>query len=482
MYYLGLDIGTTGCKSMLFDEALNIISEDYIEYDLIYFENGIVEQSPIELWQMTKRTIKNTLSASKAAPDEIKGMSISTQGISFVPVDKDGKELGNIISWLDKRAQKQTKQIESLLGADYIFKTTGKRISSGYTLPKIMWLKENKPEIYQNTYKFLMVLDYITYKLTGKICTDYSMASGTMMFDITAHKWDKKIQNVCGIDVNKLTDISEAGTPIGKLDKKIAQELGISSDTEVVLGAQDQKCSALGAGIEKGIATVSLGTATAISVFFKEPVLDKLKRIPCFALDETNWILEAVIGTSGAALKWLGGILEAGYDDMCRLTEKSPPGSNGLFFYPHFTGAASPYWKEEARGAFYGITLNTDKPDMIRSLLEGIAFQIKINIGVAEEITGTEIKEIRLFGGGSKSALWAQMIADITGKPVSVLYTPEVANVGAAMLAAKGVGAVADISDKQLIRNEYKPDNELAGRYEEIYENYLAVQAKMLNI
>ena len=168
MYYLGLDIGTTGCKSMLYDENLNIVSQDYIEYDLIYSDNGIAEQPADELWEMTKQTIKSTLSASNALPNEIKGMSISAQGISFVPVDKDGKELFNIISWLDTRAHKQIKQIDSILGADYIFKTTGKRISSGYTLPKIMWLKENKPDIYHNTYKFLMALDYITYKLTWK--------------------------------------------------------------------------------------------------------------------------------------------------------------------------------------------------------------------------------------------------------------------------------------------------------------------------
>ena len=351
MYYLGLDIGTTGCKSMLFDEKLGIVGEDYIEYDLIYSDNGIVEQSPVELWEMTKRTVKSTLAAAGVPENEIKSMSISAQGISFVPVDKNGKELGNIISWLDTRAHKQTKQIESVLGADYIFKTTGKRINTAYTLPKIMWLKENSPDVYQNTYKFLMVLDYITYKFTGEIKTDYSMAGGTMMFDITRHKWDEKILNACAIDADKLPEVSEAGTQAGKIQENTALELGLSTDTEVILGAQDQKCAALGAGIKEGVATVSLGTSTAISVLSKEPVLDKLKRIPCFALNETSWILEAVIGTSGAAFKWMRNLFEMGYDDMSRLAEQSPPGSDGVFFYPHFTGrgARTGMKKPEAR-------------------------------------------------------------------------------------------------------------------------------------
>lgn len=477
MYYLGLDIGTTGCKSMLFDEKLNIISRDYIEYDLIYSDNGIVEQSPAQLWEMTKRTIRTILSDSKVPPDEIKAMGISAQGISFVPIDKDGKELCNIISWLDTRAQAQTDEIKKLLGEDYIFQTTGKRINASYTLPKIIWLKENDPDIYQNTYKFLMVLDYITYKLTGEIRTDYSMASGAMMFDISNHKWDEKILNTCGIDRNKLPEVAKMGITIGRTQGNVASELGLT-DTTIVLGAQDQKCAALGAGIEEGVATVSLGTSTAISILCEEPVLDGLQRIPCFALDKKSFVLEAVISTSGAAFKWLRNLFETGYDDMCELAEQSPAGSKGVFFYPHFTGAASPYWKGEAKGSFYGITLNTDKSDIIRSLLEGIAFQIKINIDAAKEITGTKIEEIRLFGGGAKQALWAQMIADVTGKRVRVPFTSETASLGAALLAC----GKTFTSHRRPPRDEYEPDEELSGRYEEIYDDYLAMQAKMLDI
>ncbi len=480
MYYFGLDIGTTGCKSMLFDEVLDIISEDYIEYDLIYSDNGMAQQSPTELWEMTKLTIKNTLAASKVPPEKIKAMSISSQGISFVPMNKDGKEHGNLISWLDTRAKEQTEQIEDIISENYIFETTGKRISPSYTLPKIMWLKENNLEIYQNTYKFLMVLDYITYKLTGEIKTDYSMASGTMMFDITQCEWDEKILHACGIEKDKLPDIAETGTPIGSIKPNVASELGLNSNTVVVLGAQDQKCAALGSGIKEGIATVSLGTSTAISILCKEPVLDAKKRIPCFALDKTSWILEAVIGTSGAVFKWMRNLLDMGYDDMCRLAEQSPTGSNGVFFYPHLAGAGSPYWKGEAKGSFHGITLNTGKPDMIRSLLESIAFQIKINIDAAEDITGTKINEIRLFGGGSKQAFWVQMTADVTGLPVSTLYTLEAANVGAAMLAAKGTKAETDISSDKLIQRKYNPQKEAKEKYYSLIKDYMKIQSKFI--
>ncbi len=482
MYFLGLDIGTTGCKSMLFDEKLNIISEDYIEYDLQYPDSEFVEQNPLELWEMTKQTIKNTVTKSKVVPEQIKAMGISTQGIAFVPINKDGKELYNIISWLDTRAKDQIKQIEEVLDADYIFKTTGKRISASYTLPKIMWLKDNKPDVYENTYKFLMVMDYVTYKLTGEIKTDYSMASGTMMLDITKRDWDMHILNSCGIDTGKLPQVKKMGDMVGILDAKIASELGLNPDTKVVLGAQDQKCAALGAGIEEGIVTVSLGTSTAISVLCKEPVLDKQQRIPCFALDEKNYVLEAVISTSGVTFKWLKKLFGMEYDDMCTLAEKASLGSNELFFYPHFTGAASPYWKENAKGFFYGISLNTDKSDMIRSLLEGIAFQMKINIDAAQEITGIKINEIRLFGGGSNQELWAQIIADVTGLTVSILYTSEVANVGAAMLAMGAIEHEAkDLFDINMIKIHYEPDTYAREKYIKVLQDYLNIQNKIIS-
>ena len=465
---------------MLFDEKLNIISQDYIEYDLVYSKNGMVEQSPLKLWDMAKQTIKSTLQSAEIPKIKISAISISSQGISFVPVDKEGKELWNIISWLDTRAPTQTKQIESTLGADYIFKTTGKKIKTSYTLPKLMWIKENETNVYQNTYKFLMVLDYITYKLTGIMRTDYSMASGTMMFDIINHEWDEKILEICGVDKNKLPDIAEMGTKLEKIKHEVATELGLNVDTEVILGAQDQKCAALGAGIKEGVATVSLGTSTAISIMSNSPDMDERQSIPCFAFDKTRWTYEAVIGTSGAAFKWMRNLFDAGYDEMCKLAEKSPPGANGLFFYPHFTGAGSPYWNEESKGSFYGITLSTDKADMLRSLLEGIAFQIKVNIEALEKINSTEIKEIRLFGGGAKQEFWVQLIADVVGLPVNVLYTAEAANMGASMLAAKGMGIESLIDDDRLIRNRYLPRQKVKEEYSKLIKEYLKIQRKII--
>ena len=478
MYFLGLDIGTTGCKSMLFDEKLNIISQDYIEYDLIYSKNGVVEQSPIELWDMAKQTIKSTLHSAEVPKNKISAISISSQGISFVPVDKEGKELCNIISWLDTRAFKQTNEIRNLIGGKYIFNTTGKKIKSSYTLPKIMWIKENEVDIYQNTYKFLMVLDYITYNLTGVMRTDYSMASGTMMFDIINHEWDEKILDICGIDKNKLPDVAEMGTKVGKIKNEVAAELGLNVDTEVILGAQDQKCAAIGAGIAHKVATVSLGTSTAISIISYSPDMDERQSIPCFALDKKRWTYEAVIGTTGAALKWMRNLFDIGYDEMCKLAENSPQGANGLFFYPHFTGAGSPYWKDEAKGSFYGITLSADKSDMIRSLLEGIAFQIKVNIEALEKINSVEIKEVRLFGGGAKQEFWVQLIADVVGLPVNVLYTAEAANVGASMLAAKGIGIESRIDDDRLIKKRYLPNQDAKEEYCKLIKEYLKIQSK----
>jgi xylulokinase len=252
-----------------------------------------------------------------------------------------------------------------------------------------------------------------------------------------------------------------------------------------VLGAQDQKCSAIGAGITDGIAAVSLGTATAISTLCNKPVLDEKLRIPCFSFDRTEWILESVISTSGVSLKWLKSNLfkELSYGELDRMAEKSNPGANGIFFYPHMEGASSPYWKSEEKGFLYGLSLSTNENDIIRAFLEGIAFQIKINLDIHEELNQS-ISEVRIYGGGANSDLWCSIIADITGKTVSLLYTPEIANLGAAILAGTGTGIYTNYFDALskigLIKKKYNPLKENVDTYNRIYSRYVQIQNKII--
>lgn len=487
MYLIGIDLGTTGCKSMIFDYSGRILSQSYTEYGLINSPEGHIEQDAQLWWVLVKKSVEQSVRESSINSEGIKALSISSQGISFVPVDMSGNTLYNAISWLDTRPLQQTGYISRLFSDSYVFGRTGKRISPNYTLPKLMWLKENKPSIYQKTFKFLMTMDFITYKLTGKVVTDFSMASGTMAFNITTRKWDEELISACGIDREKLPDAKCAGSRVSEILPSVAKELGLPEGVMVILGAQDQKCAAIGAGIGQGIATVSLGTATAISSIGTKAVFDKHMRVPGFVLDENRWILESVIGTSCVSLKWLKTTLfeHMDYHEMDLAAENSSPGSNGLFFYPHMEGAGSPYWRNDIRGFIYGLSLSSSRGDIVRSLLEGIAFQIRANIEVHEEINNSPVNEIRIFGGGSKSELWARIIADITGKTVSTLYTSEIANLGAAVLAGIGTGIYTDseaaVSGIKLVKNQLSPEMACSEKYNEIYRRYLEIQSRILS-
>ena len=478
MYFLGIDLGTTGCKSALFKDDGEIAAEAYVEYPLIYKDGGFIEQDADLWWILVKKVISDTMKKAAVPPAEINAMSVSSQGIAFVPVGADGNVICNAFSWLDMRAIEEIGLIETRFGERHIFEKTGKRINPAYSLPKMMWLKTHHPEIYARTWKFMMGLDFITYRLTGQVITDHSMAGGTMAYNIVERRWDKEILDICGIDIEKLPKIMTLGSLIGTVSTDAAEETGLSETTHVILGAQDQKCAAIGAGIADGICTVSLGTSTAMETISRIPPLDPEMRIPCFALDDGRWVLEAVLATSGASLKWMRDNLfpDRSYGQLDDMVEKASPGSDGVYFYPHLEGAASPYWSAGTKGFIYGLGLNTSAGDMIRSLYEGVAFQIRLNLDVLERL-GPEVNEIRLFGGGAKSEVWCRIIADVTGKFITTLQSHEMAVFGAAVIAGKYSG---EMQNARQISNTYRPDAEACSRYDEVFEEYIGIQGKLI--
>lgn len=486
MVLLGIDLGTTGCKSVACAEDGSVLGERYFEYDLIHTPEGWILQDAEQWWRLVCQSLEETVSAiGPEAARQIRGLSISSQGIAVVPIDQAGQVLDQAISWLDKRAIEQTDQICRIIGDDEIFRRTGKRVSPAYTLPKLMWLKQHRPELYEQTDLFLLPLDFINQRLTGRALTDYAMASGTMAFNVQSGAWDEKILVACGIDPRKLPPVAVAGSLVGAVRPELATALGLPETTQVFLGTQDQKCAALAAGVTTETATISLGTASAISTLIDRPQADPKKRIPCFALGEGRWVLESAIGTACVSLKWLRKMItpDLDYDAMDQLAETVAPGANGVFFYPHMEGAGSPFSQSDLSGFYYGLSLATDKPDLIRALLEGIAFQIQTNLIVQEEINGTAIKELRLFGGGSRSDLWCAILADVTDRPV-VQMQAELANFGAVLLAAASLGVErADDSRFSVIREPvrvFRPDPDRVGRYQAIYDRYRAIEDKLL--
>ncbi len=481
MYLLGIDLGTTGCKSMIFDEKGTILGSSYIEYDLIYTDEGI-EQDAHAWWGNVKKTIKQSLQDSGVDGKNISALSVSSQGIAFVPVDKDGNTLYNAISWLDGRSKEEVARINKECDPKEIFYHTGKRILPHYVLPQLMWLKANRTEVYNKTYKVLMAHDYIIYNLTGKMITDLSMASGTLSYDIRKKSWMTDLLDKFDIDETKLPDLMVIGQVAGTVLPEVADELGLSDQTKVVVGAQDQRCASMGAGIDKGIFTVSLGTASSISAITDKPLTDDNMQVTCCGLDERYWILETVVSTAGVALKWLRNTLfpQLSYAEMDSLAQSAEPLSGGVSFYPHLTVGAS----GKANGTFKGLSLQTNSQDIIRAVLEGVAYQIKIHISNMEKM-GITGNEIRLFGGGANSSVWCQIIADITNKRVVIPRTNETANLGAAMVARMGLEGSTDFHSSYSMLGEpakvFTPEESRVKIYQDAYQEYVKIHTELIS-
>ena len=436
-FYLSVDLGTTGCRSTVFNEKLDMISYAYEEYGLITPKENFAEQDAELWWKLTLKTAKEAI--AKAEINDIKGISISSQGITVVPVDGEIRPVCNALSWLDIRAVDEVKQIERDFGGENIFRLTGKRPDPAYSLPKILWLKNNRRDIFDKAFKFLMPMDFLIARLTGNCVTDRTMASGTLMYDLDGKCWSKKILDLYEIDENKLSKLMYAGENAGEILPHVAEELGINKDCIVAVGAQDQKCAAFASGLDKDTVTVSLGTAAAVTSFEKEgkKVFDPGR---CPYVEENVFINESVINTAGTCLRWLRDLLFKGedYDVMDKEAEKALEKGNSLLFFPYMNGTCAPHFHPDNTGIFHGITLAAERGDFALAVMEGIAFQIRSLLEETGTYSNTET--LVVFGGGANTSLWPKIIADVTNLTVKVPKTPQTAAAGAAMLVTKAMG------------------------------------------
>lgn len=485
MYLITLDIGTTGCKSTVFDTNGVALGESYIEYSLIALGDGMIEQDANLWWELSCKAINQAVTASKVNRQDKFAIGMSSQGISFVPVDTKLNPLCNGLSWLDGRASKQASEILKHYDEEYLFKTTGKRANAGYVLPKLLWLRENRPEIYKNTYKILMTLDYVLAKLTGKFITDHTMACGTLYYDITKNCWCREILDTFDIPEDLLPEIHWGLEPAGTLTEQAAQALGLPQDTIVSVGGQDQKVAALGANIDSNVLTISMGTAGCLEFLIEKPLIDETKSLPCHPnITKDTWLLEGVVATTGACLKWLKNTLfpDFSYDELNTLCEHTPAGANGLMFFPHLAGASSPIWESRVKGFIYGITLSTTRQDIVMSVFEGVAYQIKSNIDCAKSL-GSKTEAIRIFGGGAKSDIWCKIISNVTGMPVLSFASPEIASYGAAMLAASvsGIDNIQIVSKAFTGARVHLPDMEIYSKYQDLYKQYVELEKSFIS-
>lgn len=490
MSLMGLDVGTTGCKAVVFDLEGRMIAHAYREYPLLHLQPGWSELDTNDLWNKVKEVVSEA--NSRLSSDTVSALSVSCQGEAVTPVDKDGCPLYNFNVSFDHRTVGQATWWAENMGADEIFKLTGMPLHAMHTINKIMWLKDNRPDIYEKSVKLLCVEDYINFRLTGEYATDWSLAARTMAFDIIKKRWSPQMLTKAGIEERLLPPAQPSGTPVGKVSGALARELGFKKDVLVATGGHDQPCGALGSGIIKpGMAMNATGTSDVVCPAFDEPILTKSMlegNYSCYPhVNPEQYVSIAVNLTGGLLLRWYRDVLcdkekMLAKDDDRDVYEiiiaGASDGIRSLYFLPHFVGAGTPYLDSHSRGALVGLTIDTTKEDISRAVLDSTNYEAKLNIELMNK-AGCGIRELRAIGGGAKSERWLQMKADTFDMPVSSMQISEAASLGAAMLGGIASGCFASIQeavDKMVkVKRVYEPDKEKNKQYQEKYEEYLKI-------
>lgn len=479
-YILAHDLGTSGNKATLFDTEGNLIKSTVFSYELITGANNVAEQRADDWWRAVCETSK--VLVSQIDRKDIVAVSFSGQMMGCLCVDAAGTPLHNALIWADMRSTQQAEYIRHNMDAQQYYSITGHRISASDSITKLMWIRDNLPDVYRSTYKMLNAKDYIIYKLTGRFVTEPSDASSTCLLDLNTLEWSDDIIRMSKLDKDKLPDILRSVDIAGGVTKEAAAYTGLMEGTPVVCGGGDGCCAAVGTGVVKeGVANCCLGTSSWISLASKKPVCDKDMAVFNFAHIVPGYIMPCgTMQTGGGALSWavstLYGNVE-GYppmdkNDIYRCVGKevtaSPLGAKNLLFLPYLIGERSPRWNDKAKGSFVGLTLNHNRGDMLRAVMEGVGYNLDIILSTFKN-AGNDIRELTMVGGGARNKIWQQILCDIFNTPVNVPnYLEEATSMGAAITAGVGVGVFDsfDAVDRFIrISESNRPDSDNNQKY-----------------
>ncbi len=481
-YLIAHDLGTSGNKATLFTTEGEYVKSKVASYDTDFFNANWAEQEPEDWWKAVCRSTKELMQGLDAG--SVAAISFSGQMMGCLCLDKNGIPLRKHIIWADMRAVKEEQALRESIDPYEFYHITGHRPSASYSLPKLLWIKNNEPEVYKNTYKVLNAKDYIVYKMTGQFVTDYSDGTGTNAFDLNQFCWSEKILDAMGVDRDLLPEVKPSTHIAGELGKKPAEECGLVPGIPVVIGAGDGTAATVGAGsVSEGVTYNCLGTSSWIATTSKTPIFDEEMRTfnfahavpglvaPCGTMQAAGnsyaWMKKQLCGEEAMCAKESGVSI---YDLINGKIARVPAGSNGLYYLPYLIGERSPRWNPNAKGAFIGLTMEHTHEDMLRSVVEGIGMNLRLILDIMR--TKTDVKEIIALGGLAKSEVCLQIFSDIFGAVVKPLnHLEEATSIGAAVCAGVGVGALSSFNEVDKFVHpvdEFTPDEKNSALYDKM--------------
>ena len=488
-YLLGVDLGTSGTKTVLFDTAGNVMASKTVEYPMYQPQNGWAEQDPRDWWNATAVTTKAVIEESGVDPADIKGVGISGQMHGLVMLDKAGQVLRRSIIWCDQRTAQECEEITRRVGKERLIAITANPALTGFTASKILWVRNHEPEIYAQCAHILLPKDYVRYMLTGEFATEVSDASGMQLLDVPNRCWSDEVLEKLEIDKSLLAKVYESPEVTGIITKEAAALTGLKEGTPVVGGAGDNAAAAVGTGVvEDGKAFVTIGTSGVVFAHTSDISIDPKGRVHTFCCAVPGcWHVMGVTQGAGLSLKWYRdnfcqaemetakGMGKDPYFLMDQQAERVPIGCNKLLYLPYLMGERTPHLDPDCRGVFFGLSAIHTKYDMLRAVMEGVTFSQRDSVEILREM-GVDLKEMLACGGGGSSPLWRQMLADTFNCEVKTVVSKEGPALGVAILAGVGAGIYKSVEEgcRAVIRTNppQPPIAENVPQYEKFYQIY----------
>lgn len=484
MFYIGIDLGTSSVKLLLMEEdgtVKNIVSR---EYPLYFPHPGWSEQNPADWEKETMQGLKELLEGFDKS--KVAGISFGGQMHGLVALDEKDEVIRPAILWNDGRTTKECDYLNQTIGKEKLSEYTANIAFTGFTAPKILWMRENEPENFKRIKKIMLPKDYLAYKLTGTFCTDVSDASGMLLLDVRNRRWSDEMCEICHITKEMLPKVYESYECVGTVKPEIAEELGLAANVKVAAGAGDNAAAAVATGtVGDGKCNISLGTSGTIFVSSKKFGVDENNALHAFCDANGAYHLMGCMLSAASCNKWWNDEILQTKDYAKEQEQIKKLGENHVYYLPYLMGERSPYNNPNARATFIGMTMDTTRADMTQAVLEGVAFALRDSFEVAKKL-GLKIERTKICGGGAKSPLWKKMIANILNIKVDVLETEEGPSLGGAMLAAVACGAYENVEQAatQIVKvvETIEPEPELAAKYEARYQQYRNIYPACKNL